>query len=205
MSRPSYPKSLDRLLKPLGFERDGYDWIRVRGGMWECVNLQISWVAGVTANIEMKDLETEKILQSIPCDPAIFLAPARMRIGHLIDRHDRWWKNDPDGPEELTEAVRTFGLPWFDTVRTVEDQAERWYGRGNSSLWRSSDHPLGRVSPWRSSIVELAVTLYRMGEFAEARALFEAPVPKTANPHFVNQGRCVQRWLERQAEASPLS
>lgn len=59
-----------------------------------------------------------------------------MRIGQLIDRHDRWWKNDPNGPEELTEAVSTYGLPWFDTVRTVEDQAARWYGRASASLWR---------------------------------------------------------------------
>ena len=73
MSRPSYAKALTKLLQPLGFQRDGYDWIRVRGDMWECVNLQISWLGGVTANIEMKDLETEKILQSIPCDPPIFL------------------------------------------------------------------------------------------------------------------------------------
>lgn len=203
MSRPSYAKALTKLLQPLGFQRDGYDWIRVRGDIWECVNLQISWLGGVTANIEMKDLETEKILQSIPCDPPIFLQPVSTRIGRLIDQHDRWWKNDPNGPEELAEAVSTYGLPWFDTVRTVEDQADRWYGRARASLWRSSDYPLGGVSPWRMSIVPLAVTLYRMGELAEARALFEAPVPKTANPLSVTRGRRVQQWLNSQAEAIP--
>lgn len=204
MSRPSYAKALGRLLEPLEFQRDEYDWVRVRRDMWECVNLQISWVSGVTVNVEMKDLETEKILQSIPCDPPIFLPPVSMRIGHLIDRRDRWWKNNPNGPAELTEAVATYGLPWFDTVRTVEDQAARWYGRANASLWRSSESPLGRVSPWRrSGIVRLAASLYRMGELAEARALFEAPVPKTANPSLVNEGRCVQRWLDAQVKAIP--
>jgi hypothetical protein len=203
VSRPSYPKALSKLLQPLGFQRDGYDWIRIRGNLWECVNLQISWVAGVTANVEMKDLETEKVLQSIPCDPPIFLSAIGIRIGHLIDRRDRWWKNDPNGPEELTEAVNTYGLPWFDTVRTIEDQAAQWYDRGGASQWRSSESPLGRVSPWRSSsILGLAATLYRMGEFAEARALFDAPVPKTANPRLLAQGRCVQQWLNGEAEAS---
>lgn len=204
MSRPSYPKALTNLLKPLGFQRDRYDWVRMRGDIWECVNLQISVVAGVTVNIQMKDLETEKVLKSIPCDPPIFLPPVSMRIGQLIDRHDRWWKNDPDGPEELVQAVLTYGLPWFETVQTIEDQAERWYGRGSANLWRSSESPLGLVSPWRSSsTVGLAVTLYRMGEFAEARALFDAPVPKTASPTLVAKGRCVQRWLAGHVGASP--
>lgn len=203
MSRPSYAKAFDKLLEPLGFQRAAYDWIRVRGDMWERVNLQVSWNAGVTANMDMKDLETEKILQSIPCDPPIFLSPISTRIGHLIDRRDRWWKNDPNGPAELTEAVSTYGLPWFDTVRTVGDQAARWYDRAGASVWRSSDYPLGRVSPWRhSSTMALAVTLYRMGEMAEARALFDAPVPKTASPRLVAEGRCVQRWLSGQAETN---
>jgi hypothetical protein len=203
VSRSSYAKALTKLLQPLGFQRDRSDWVRVRGDIWECVNLQISWVAGVTANVQMKDLETEKLLQSIPCDPPIFLPPVSMRIGQLIDRHDRWWKNDPNGPIELTEAINTYGLPWFDTVRTTGDQAARWYGRASASLWRSSEHPLGRVSPWRSSsIVPLAVTLYRMGEVAEAQALFDAPVPKTASPSLVAKGRCVERWLNGQAEVT---
>lgn len=186
MSRSSYSKALDRLLRPLGFQREGSDWIRVRGELWECVNLQISWVAGVTANIEMKDLETEKILRSIPCEKPIFMAPISMRIGHLIDGYDRWWKNAPHGPAELVAAVETYGLPWLDKVRTPEDQATRWYGRETKR-------------PWRGNMTVLPITLYRMGELAEALALFDAPVPKTANPVFVAQAKCVQLWLKQLA------
>ncbi|HEX2802306.1 MAG TPA: DUF4304 domain-containing protein [Phenylobacterium sp.] len=190
MSRPSYAKALDKLLQPLGFRREGNDWIRVREGMWERVNLQISWVAGVTANVAMKDLETEKILNSITCEKPILMSPVVIRIGQLIDRHDRWWRNAPNGPAELTEAVEIYGLPWFDEVRTLEDQVARWYGGG-------------RTRPWRgSSMTDLAVTLYRMGEFAEARALFDAPVPKTAIPGLVAQAKCVQRWLEHKERAA---
>jgi hypothetical protein len=192
VSRPSYAKALDKLLQPLGFQREGNDWIRVQGDMWECVNLQISWVAGVTANVEMKDLETEKILQAIPCEPPIFMSPVSMRIGHLIDGYDRWWHNAPDGPAELAEAVKIYGLPWFDKVRTLEDQAARWYGRGSAKPWRGA------------SMTKLPVTLYRMGELAEALALFEAPEPKTANPFFVAQARCVQQWLEQKARGADL-
>lgn len=186
MSRPSYAKALDRFLQPLGFQREDNDWVRIRGDMWECVNLQISWVAGVTANIEMKDLETEKILQSIPCEKPIFMAPVIVRIGDLINGNDRWWKNAPNGPTELIEAVEAHGLPWFDKVRTPEDQAARWYGRGTQR-------------PWLGNMTVLPITLYRIGELAEALALFEAPVPKTANPVFVARAKCVQLWLQQRA------
>ena len=191
MSRPSYPKALDKLLQPRGFQRDGYDWVRVRGDMWECVNLQISWVAGVTANIQMKDLETEKIIQAIPCEPPNFMDLVSVRIGHLIDNHDRWWKNAPNGPAELAEAVKIYGLPWFDKVRTLEEQAARWYGR-------KSTRP-----QWRNPyLTELAVTLFRLGEIDEALALFNSPAPKTGPPLRVIWGTCVQKWLEREAQRS---
>jgi hypothetical protein len=42
-----------------------------------------------------------------------------------------------------------------------------------------------------------------MGELAEGRALFEAPVPKRAIPFLVVQGRCVLQWLESQSKADP--
>jgi hypothetical protein len=56
MSRtPPYAKALHALLKPLGFKRKGNDWTRVRGDMWERVDLQGSWLGGVTANVSAKD------------------------------------------------------------------------------------------------------------------------------------------------------
>ncbi|MGH6909206.1 MAG: DUF4304 domain-containing protein [Phenylobacterium sp.] len=184
MSAPSYAKALDRLLQPLGFRREGDDWIRVRGSLWECINLQVSWVAGVTANVQMKDLETEAILQAIPCEEPIFMSPVSWRIGQLVDGYDKWWRNAPNGPAELTAAVEAYGLPQFDKVRTLEDQAAKWYGRGGDRAWRSP------------SLAALAVTLYRMGALVEARSLFESMPPRTAIPSLVARGRCVQRWLE---------
>ncbi|THD82575.1 MAG: DUF4304 domain-containing protein [Phenylobacterium sp.] len=192
VSRPSYAKALDKLLRPLGFRREGYDWIRIRGDMWECVNLQISWVAGVTANVAMKDLETEKLLQAIPCETPIFMRPMTVRIGHLINNRDRWWRNAPNGPTELTEAVATYGLPWFDKVRTPEEQAARWYGRHALDQWRNPRLP------------DLAATLYRLGEIEEALALFDEPTPRTAIPSLVAAGRCVQRWLASKAAPNDL-
>jgi hypothetical protein len=109
-------------------------------------------------------------------------------VGTLIDGYDRWWTDEPDGPAEMAEAVRVYGLPWFDRVRSVEDQAAKWYGRH----WDKS--------PWRSpSLPALAVTLYRLGELDEALALFAAPERKTTPANYVAKCRCVERWLKDQA------
>lgn len=188
MTRLSYTKAIDGVLQPLGFERSGKDWTRVRGDIWDCVNLQKSWVDGsLTVNLYAKDLETERILKSIMCDTVLGVRPVYERIGPLIDGYDRWWKNDPNGPAELAEAVRMHALPWFDRIQSLEDQALHWHFRSATAQpWRRRDLP------------ELAVTLYRLGELEEALALFDAPVPKTAIATLVAEGRCVQRWLERQ-------
>jgi hypothetical protein len=109
------------------------------------------------------------------------------RIGELIDGRDRWWKNDPNGPAEVAEAVLAYGIPWFERVRSLEDEASKWYGRGTTGSWR------------KPNLTVLAVTLFRLGALEEALALFEEPVPKTAIQTLVTEGRCVQRWLQDQA------
>ncbi|MDP3658602.1 DUF4304 domain-containing protein [Phenylobacterium sp.] len=182
----SYTKALDRVLGPLGFVRDKKDWVRIRGDIWDCVNLQKSWIDGaVTVSLYGKDLETDRVLRSIECGVVLGVIPVAERIGILIDGYDRWWKNDPNGPLELSEAVREHAIPWFDRIQTLEDQASIWYSRTAT----------GR--PWgRQHLGELAITLFRLGAIDEALSFFDAPVPKTANPHTVATGRCVQRWLE---------
>jgi hypothetical protein len=188
VSQPSYAKAFDKILKPRGFQREGNDWIRTRGDISERVDLQVSSIAGFTANVAKKDLETERIIRTIPCHGPVGAGEIIVRIGDLIDGRDRWWKNDPLGPAELSEAIETYGLPWFDGVNTLEEQAAHWYGRGARKPWRG---------PYAA---ELAVTLYRMGELDEALALFDPPAPKTVIPFVLTSGRCVQRWLQEQLE-----
>lgn len=188
MTRLSYTKALDRVLQPLGFTREGTDWVRLRGEIRDCVNLQQSWVDGsVTINLFAKNLETERILKSIACEEGLGVRMSGQRIGELIDGRDRWWKNDPNGPAEVAEAVRVYGIPWFERVRSLEDEASKWYGRGTAGSWR------------KPNLTVLAVTLFRLGALEEALALFEEPVPKTAIRVLVTEGRCVQRWLQDQA------
>lgn len=193
MSRRTYSGALDRLLKPLGFSRDKRNWTRVRGDIWDCVNLQKSWSDGaVTVNLYGKDLETERILKSIPCECGLGIVLLGQRIGSLIDGHDRWWKNNPDGPGELAEAVRLHALPWFDRIQSLEDQADLWYGRA-------------AVDPWRTpNIAAKAITLHRLGETDKVLAMFQEPLPRTAREGLVTSGRCVERWLRDRTNAVNL-
>lgn len=193
MTRLSYTKALDQALLPLGFTREGKspDWRRLRGELQDWVDLQKSWIDGsVTVNLFSKNLETERILKSIPCDEVLGIRQFGQRIGQLIDGYDRWWKNNPDGPIEMAEAVKIYGIPWFERIRSLEDEASNRYGRGTTGSWRKSNLPA------------LAVTLFRLGALEEALALFDEPVPKTAIPSLVTEGRCVQRWLQDQVRTT---
>lgn len=184
MKARTYRQALDDLLLPEGFSRDGPDdWIRTRGDVREIVNLQRgSLGAGVTVNLEQYDLETDRIMRAIPSKRGLFAPPISYRIGALMDGYDHWWRNNPDGPAELKEAVEIYGLPHFDRVRSLQDQAANWYGRRSERLWGPS-------------LPQLAVTLYRMGELSEARQVIMTQPPKTAIPTLVEKVMDVRRWL----------
>lgn len=192
----SYVKALDQRLSPLDFKRRGDDWVRVRGDMWECVNRQPSTLYGVTVNLSMKDLETEKLfLEIFGGEGAILMPPIDVRIGELIDGYDRWWTSkEPNGPQELADAVLKHGLPWFDSVRTLEQQAEHWFARRTALMARGYHGP---------SLIGLALTLYRMGELQEAREVVRKPVPKTAIPGSVRSVATVREWLDRARPGGP--
>lgn len=152
MTRLTYLKAIDDVLRPLGFERGGRQWTRIRGEIEEKLDLQKIWIdGGVTVNVWAKDLETQRILRTITCDKALGIRHFGVRIGSLIDGHDRWWKSDPNGPSDLAETVRAFAVPWFDRVTTLEAQASEWYGRGTQRPWR------------KPNLAALAVTLFRLG------------------------------------------
>lgn len=183
MSGRSYKARLDDLLTPLSFVRDGQDWTRVRDGMKETVNLQVSNIAGSTINLLLVDLESARLAHEITSASGEFYMERNERIGHLIDGYDHWWRRDPNGPAELTEAVRVYGLPFFDQARSLEDQAERWFGRRSKPRWHER------------SMIALAITLYRMGEYDEALAALDIPPPKSATPAWIARVDLVRAWL----------
>lgn len=190
MTRKSYAAAIDEVLKPMGFARQGKEWTRKIGTVIEQVGLQVSSIAGTTANFWSYDAATNDLLKTAtPWKPDAGMVLSTQRIGQLIDGYDRWWKNDPNGPIELAEAIRTHAPPFFEMRRSLEDQA-RCFGRAQPR-WTSGN---------TASRIYLALTLYRMGETEEARAVLQNP-PKTAPASWLAQAESVREWLERASKA----
>lgn len=189
MSRKSYPQALDAALAPLGFTRDRDDWIRLRGDMWECVNRQSGWTGGVTVNLFQKDLETEKLYREIlGADEPLLFWGGDTRIGTLVDGYDRWWKtDDTTGPTEMARLVVEHGVPWFDRVQTLEDQAINWYGR---------DAILANPKAYGKANILLAITLYRMGQYGDARRVVQRPPRRTSIGSVVSAMNRLRDWLD---------
>ena len=186
MSGRLYAKTLDRALTPHGFVRDGLDWVRIRDGFEEVVNLQPSWQGGRTVNLYIRDLATDRIYREIfGPDGKGRMQPAYQRLATLVHKRDHFWGDEPNGPSEMAELTVAHGLPWFDRVRTLEDQATIWYGR---NIVRAP-------GDYTFDMIGLALTLYRMGETEEACTLLNRPVPKTAIPAMVRDVARLKEWL----------
>jgi hypothetical protein len=185
---------MEMALKPLGFQRRGSLWVRVRGDMEETVEIERLQPSGCTVQVGARDIETDKLYCEIfgLNSNGYGLGPVTLRIGELIDGYGREWGSEPEGPEDMADKVLRFGIPWFDKVRTLKDQAENWYGR-HSKVTR------GYFGP---SMIRLALTLYRMGERDEACQVLRKPVPKTAIPTWIDKVARVRAWMGCDSTAS---
>jgi hypothetical protein len=196
VSSPSYAKALDALLIPLGFQREGRDWNRRTDKVLDCVNLQTSQIAGATVNICTKDLVSEALLaEALGADTPRMNYHSIARIGSLIDGVDIWWRRDPNGPAEMAERVKAYGLPSFDNMHRLEFQARRF---GRASTAPKIHAP---------SALQLAVTLYRMGEREEACQFLAKPPDNYTDPFWRAQLVKMRGWLgcpEAEALASRL-
>ena len=183
MKPRSYIGMVGAVLKPAGFERKGQDFTRIRDGLLDCVNLQVSQFAGITANIHMMDLVSEALLIEAAGLKKGPVYPVNVRIGRLIDGHnkglDRWWHRDSKGPAEMSEAIENYALPFFDQMHPLEAQA-RYFGRESAG--------------WSPSLRWLAITLYRLGEKEEACQRLQVKLPryiKEKEPEY----EAMRRWL----------
>jgi hypothetical protein len=184
MTRQSYVGAIDGVLKPMGFSREGREWSRRIGTVVDTVDLQVSSIAGTTANLWSYDTATSDLLkEAIPWKPDIVMVPSASRIGILMNGYDRWWKNDPNGPTEVAEALSLHVSPFFEARRSLADQA-RFFGRAEP-----------RWTPGRTTTrIYLALTLYRMGELEEACAALQNP-PRTVPASWLAQAESVRKWL----------
>jgi hypothetical protein len=184
MTRKSYIAAIDRVLKPMGFTREGKEWSRRIGTVVEHIDLQVSSIAGTTANLWSYDAATNDLLkEAIPWRPSVGMMISAWRIGILMNGYDRWWKNDPSGPDELAEALKDHAPPFFEERRSLEAQAIG-FGRA-ADKWRKGD---------ADRRIYLALTLYRMGELDEACDVLRDP-PKTTPASWLAEIDSVREWL----------
>jgi hypothetical protein len=183
----SYVAAVDKVLMPMGFVRTGREWIRHVGTVEEGVNLQRSQIAGTTSNLWSKDLATEELLRvAIPWLRPSIMVVFSWRIGRLVSGRDLWWKNDPNGPAELSAALQKHVDPFFEPRRSLEAQAIN-YGRLSSK--------------WGPSQINLALTLYRMGEIGEALQALANP-PRTIPEVWKKQAESLRDWISAQVSSS---
>lgn len=187
MSAKSYSKALDNLLLPLGFERKGpREWLRLTEGLYDLVLLEVVQDLGTTVSVHFKDDNTQALLKDADPDvkgPAI----AHTRVGFLMGdkKRDRWWTRElhPKGPDELAAAVKDYGLPFLENLHSLEAQAV-WCGPLHTNTWRPTVEQM-----W------LAVTLYRMGRYDDARRVINDD-SRPVNDHWRRSLERVRRWIE---------
>ena len=193
MARLTYVKAISEALEPLGFEykvpkfRDK-EWFRLRDGFEGCVLLQINSIADTTGNLSTRDMTTVAILErAAPQDDPGWGYAEFVRLGALVDCHDRWWRDDPNGPAEMVALIKSHGLAYFESLRTLEAQAKQ-FGLGSHRPW-------GHVP----RLLRLAVTLWRMERGDEACALLtnppNGPISKPL-PNWLARTDALRAWLE---------
>jgi hypothetical protein len=161
----SFRSALDQLLEPLGFERHGDQWLRQVGDIQECLALDTSNTLGTTINVGSVDAASKAILVEATGQPYPSVTYwIDVRIGDLIDGVTRRWRSGRDDPADLADAVEEYALPFLETVRSLDAQAN-YFGRSGIGKGTWSHAP---------SRLFLAITLHRMGEAEEAcRAITE--------------------------------
>lgn len=192
MARLTYVKAISEALGPMGFalsvcrSRDK-EWIRIRDGFEDRIDLQVSSIGGTTCNVFTRDLTTLDILRRAapPKYPGWHYAEYT-RLGELVDGNDLWWRDDPAGPIKVVDLIKSHGLPYFESLRTLEDQAEKFGIDGGK--------------PWRHvpTLLQLAVTLWRMERGNEVCELLANPPTgpiSTPSPESLARAEALRAWL----------
>jgi hypothetical protein len=196
MARLNYKQALDAVLAPMGFTYRDHSaqypgigkrervWDRERDGFRESVFLGYSNYFGMTADFLLDDLTTRALYKEArPGGDGLLIRTGR--ISEITGgAHSGWFKDDPHGPEALAALVKELAEPWFNEVRSLEDQAVKWYYRGTPSKGTPTSREIG-----------LALTLYRMGEFDEAIAAADVPPRRTRPKSWADDVYGVRDWL----------
>jgi hypothetical protein len=171
MSTTAVVTRLDRLLTPLGFERQKQTWNRRSGPFVDVVDIQGSKADhAITLNAGVMDPDVHRKCWGTG-PPAWVDEPSctvRTRIGQLMGNKDVWWSpGDGEAVEKIAEAVAAHVLPFLD----------RMHARGAMEEFLVDAEVLKRKYP--PPIVYLAILRNELGDHSGGCAALEELQQKT--------------------------
>lgn len=124
-------KSVDELLRPLGFSRRNKTWNRKSPPFIDVIDIQISHLTDqVTINAGVIHREIYQGCWGSEARPFVQepYCIVRTRIGQLIDNYDIWWPlNQPDAVVEMPSNIKKYVLPFLEKMHSFENMAEYLY------------------------------------------------------------------------------
>ncbi|MBE9030611.1 DUF4304 domain-containing protein [filamentous cyanobacterium LEGE 11480] len=119
-------------LKALGYRKSALTWRKSVGELTHVVNVQLSRhnspnSSRFTLNLGAYHPSIYTALHQVALQGKVleYHCNPRVRLGTLIDGHDRWWPLtiDPSAPnldQELDQQFRQFAVPWLEQFITLE-------------------------------------------------------------------------------------
>jgi len=127
--------AFDGGLREAGFRRQANYLHRQSGGLIHAFNFQASRGSAVPrGEFTVNLLVTSEFIYRcwagrVPANPATMFFPIQQRIGHVMpQREDWWWPVDGDIDSlcrEVSDALVTYGLPYFDTFPSTDALLEQ--------------------------------------------------------------------------------
>jgi len=139
----SFRSAVNALLAPLGFERQGKDWVRRTDGFVETVGLHVTSI-GTVIDYQSIDLTTRAILMEV--NPTwVKNQPQFIRLFDPTGK--QVFRSDTDKPSELARAIHDVVLPFFEKMRTPAGQIEVY--KSSVDLGASGYPTFWAVADWR--------------------------------------------------------
>lgn len=178
-------KSLDSVLKPLGFVRRKRLWNRRAGSFLDVLDVQVRKAGDAfTINVGVLDPEVYQTLWGE--EPEAFVEQPRcticVRIGELIDGHDKWWQIEgADSANDATEQTMAYVAPFLDRMHD-RNAMRRWLAEGDVEKKR-----------YPPPIISLALLEKLLGNGESCHERLERLRKTTSEPWQVRIGDVIER------------
>jgi hypothetical protein len=133
-------QELHKILKPLGFQKQGQSYTRDLPETWQVINVQKSLYSSagsktLTLNFAVLPKALARFREQNKA-PREYECPLRTRVGYLVGDKDTWWTLEDDSSagaalSEILGIVKIKGVSHLDSLRTCADIL-RFYDSGGT-------------------------------------------------------------------------